>query len=450
MRRKIDISRPDPGTPWGFRIQGGRDFGQQLRIASVTPGGLAERNGIQAGDQVVTIGGDPASSMTHQQAQQAVIRCCNQLEMEVVASSHVPEPEPEIKPYSSWVSTIGNSYSKATPKTQSTVNINLHKPNPIGGASHGTLNDWNDLDNYAPQPYGRPTSKQTGPSESVYAPVLYETISYNKPTVTEKTSTNPVRPALYRPQANKSPTTTTTTSYPRSSIPTTGMKSATIQPQNTQRHPICHYCKSPIQGPFVDAVDYCFCPEHFFCFTCRVPLNDRYFAEEDGKFYCHDDFVKHVASRCAKCGSPVIGKIIKALDKSWHPYCFVCCYCKRPLEDKFHVEDANQVLCEEHWQQLHLTECAKCKQPISEIDRFIEAIGKQFHAGCFRCAACQCLLEGKPFHSRDNKPFCRPVYQISFRRLLTTHIPAQFDSVCSPSVYKRQIRVNFEYIVTSN
>ncbi|TPP58741.1 PDZ and LIM domain protein 7 [Fasciola gigantica] len=410
MRRSVNITRPDPSITWGFRIQGGRDFGQQLRIASVTPGGLAERYGIQAGDQVVTIGGDSTVSMTHQQAQQAVIRCCNELEMEVVSSSHVHSTKSEVTPHNEWIQTASVPHAYA-PKAQSTVNINLHKPNPVGhspsDAAGYRANGGYSLDSYAPQPYKPPSARQSDRIEPTQTPSLNETVSFTRPTYSSQPSTVPLRSGLYKPSVDKNLTTGGAIHNPNSSGVLQGMKAATIQPQNTRRHPICHYCKSPILGPFVDAVDYCFCPEHFLCFTCRVPLKDRYFAQEDGKFYCQEDFMQNVASKCAKCGSPIIGIITKALDKSWHPHCFVCCYCKRPLRDKFHVEDADQVLCEEHWQQLHLTECAKCKQSISEIDRFIEAFGKQYHAKCFCCAACQCPLEGKPFHSRDNKPFCR-------------------------------------------
>lgn len=406
MKRSINISRPDPSTPWGFRIQGGRDFGQQLRVASVAPGGLAERYGIRAGDQVVTIGGDPTVSMTHQQAQQAVIRCCNQLEIEVVPTSQIVGEGPPAE----WMPVTSVPHASAI-KAQSTVNINLHKPNPIGHWLRGPSNYQEDeglnLDSYAPRPYKPLSIKQLGPVEPTPTPSLHEAVAFAKPPYSSQPNAGHMRSLGYKPPPNRNLENTGTRTAPISSEAPVGMKSATVQSQNANRRPICHYCKSPIQGPFVDATDYCFCPEHFFCFTCHTPLNDRYFAEEDGKFYCQEDFVQHVASRCAKCGSPIVGVIIKALDKSWHPHCFVCCYCKRPLKDKFHVEDADQILCEEHWQQLHLTECAKCKQSISEIDRFIEAFGKQFHAKCFCCAACQCPLDGKPFHSRDNKPFCR-------------------------------------------
>ena len=32
-------------------------------------------------------------------------------------------------------------------------------------------------------------------------------------------------------------------------------------------------------------------------------------------------------SRCAKCGQPILDKCVSALDKTWHPECFVCSGC---------------------------------------------------------------------------------------------------------------------------
>ncbi|PAA63104.1 hypothetical protein BOX15_Mlig018317g1 [Macrostomum lignano] len=57
MSRQVRMTRPDSGTPWGFRLQGGRDFNSALTIQKVSKGGMAERHGVCVGDRVVSIGG---------------------------------------------------------------------------------------------------------------------------------------------------------------------------------------------------------------------------------------------------------------------------------------------------------------------------------------------------------------------------------------------------------
>ncbi|CAL8099080.1 unnamed protein product [Calicophoron daubneyi] len=391
---RYTITRPDPSVPWGFRIQGGRDFGQPLTVAAVTPGGLVSRYGLRPGCRITTIGGDPVSYMTHQQAQQAVIRCSNELVFETDESG--VQMTADSPSYHQPPAPVRPAYDSGRPQT--TLNINLVKPARGPGPTKNPAL-------YTSTVKSTNTFGGDGTSYSPsYSPSRLDTqfsLGPNRPT------TDSLRSSLNAVVADRQgPSGNYVSPSPVGGSQASWLQKAKIQPQGYRSNPICQRCKREIHGPFVDAMNYCFCQEHFTCDICHNSLGDGTFAEQNGKFYCEPDFTSFVASRCAKCNCPIIGKIIKALNKTWHPNCFVCCYCKKPLEDKFHVEDSDNVLCEEHWQQLHLTECAKCHQQISEIDRFVEAFGKQFHAKCFCCAACQTPLEGKPFHSRDGKAFC--------------------------------------------
>ncbi|KAJ7392147.1 LIM domain-binding protein 3 [Desmophyllum pertusum] len=69
------------GGPWGFRLQGGKDFGNPLSISKVTPGSKADVAEISSGDYVLEVNGDSSDNMTHFDAQDAVRRAGQNLDL---------------------------------------------------------------------------------------------------------------------------------------------------------------------------------------------------------------------------------------------------------------------------------------------------------------------------------------------------------------------------------
>lgn len=106
------------GGPWGFRLQGGKDFGNPLSISKVavrqvfvllfkslgfdlvvclelidlhafstllflqvTPGSKAALAGINSGDYILEVNGDSSDNMTHFDAQDAVRRAGQNLDL---------------------------------------------------------------------------------------------------------------------------------------------------------------------------------------------------------------------------------------------------------------------------------------------------------------------------------------------------------------------------------
>ncbi|XP_072573772.1 PDZ and LIM domain protein 7 isoform X3 [Paramormyrops kingsleyae] len=59
-------------APWGFRLQGGKDFNMPLTVSRLTPGGKAVQAGVGVGDYVVSIGDAKAEEMTHVEAQNKI------------------------------------------------------------------------------------------------------------------------------------------------------------------------------------------------------------------------------------------------------------------------------------------------------------------------------------------------------------------------------------------
>lgn len=88
----------------------------------------------------------------------------------------------------------------------------------------------------------------------------------------------------------------------------------------------CSFCNELIrEGVTIKALGTTFHQDHFFCCQCGKSINDtEKFFEENGKPYCEEDYGVLFAKKCEQCQTPVIGKHIEAMSKSWHLECFSC------------------------------------------------------------------------------------------------------------------------------
>ncbi|XP_063262104.1 LIM domain-binding protein 3 isoform X2 [Prinia subflava] len=69
MAYSVNLNGPGP---WGFRLQGGKDFNMPLTISRITPGSKAAQSQMNQGDLVVAIDGVNTDSMTHLEAQNKI------------------------------------------------------------------------------------------------------------------------------------------------------------------------------------------------------------------------------------------------------------------------------------------------------------------------------------------------------------------------------------------
>ncbi|KAK7111582.1 hypothetical protein V1264_011190 [Littorina saxatilis] len=75
------LERTEPGTPWGFRMQGGKDFSSPLTIQRVNPGSLAAKCGLQVGDIILKIGNTDTNTLRHKEAQNSILQAGNRLDL---------------------------------------------------------------------------------------------------------------------------------------------------------------------------------------------------------------------------------------------------------------------------------------------------------------------------------------------------------------------------------
>ncbi|XP_062530968.1 PDZ and LIM domain protein Zasp isoform X4 [Bombyx mori] len=175
------------------------------------------------------------------------------------------------------------------------------------------------------------------------------------------------------------------------------------------RVPLCASCNGNIRGPFITALGRIWCPEHFICVnaTCRRPLQDIGFVEENGQLYCEFCFEQYIAPACDKCHAKIKGDCLNAIGKHFHPECFNCVYCGKLFgNNPFFLEDGLPY-CEADWNELFTTKCFACGFPVEAGDRWVEALNNNYHSQCFNCTVCKKNLEGQSFFAKGGRPFCK-------------------------------------------
>ncbi|XP_040979484.1 PDZ and LIM domain protein 5 isoform X11 [Aquila chrysaetos chrysaetos] len=80
-------------APWGFRLQGGKDFNVPLSISRLNDGGKAARAHVGIGDVVLTIDGISTDGMTHLEAQNKIKACTGNLNMTLQRVASVQKPD---------------------------------------------------------------------------------------------------------------------------------------------------------------------------------------------------------------------------------------------------------------------------------------------------------------------------------------------------------------------
>ncbi|XP_038648693.1 PDZ and LIM domain protein 5a isoform X2 [Scyliorhinus canicula] len=117
-------------APWGFRLQGGKDFNMPLTISRLSEGGKASQASIEVGDVVLSIDGVSTDGMAHLAAQNKIKACAGSLKLSMQRASPAPKPaattvqkdEPQELMHTVPVASIAPMAPKIPPATSSAYN----------------------------------------------------------------------------------------------------------------------------------------------------------------------------------------------------------------------------------------------------------------------------------------------------------------------------------------
>lgn len=102
----------------------------------------------------------------------------------------------------------------------------------------------------------------------------------------------------------------------------------------------CGSCKKAIDDRSIVIAESHYHPACFSCGKCRTPIAGKFFPQDDGSFVC----VACGAERCGDCGKAIEGARLEAGGTWFHPECFKCNSCKKPISGKY-AKWRQQLLC---------------------------------------------------------------------------------------------------------
>ncbi|XP_064612081.1 leupaxin-like [Liolophura sinensis] len=172
--------------------------------------------------------------------------------------------------------------------------------------------------------------------------------------------------------------------------------------------PRCAYCNGPILDKCVTALGTTWHPEHFFCSSCGETFGEDGFHERDGKAFCRRDYFDMFAPKCGGCSRAIMNNYISALNRQWHPECFICQECHVPFGGGSFFDHEGLPYCETHYHAKRGSLCASCHKPIT--GRCITAMYRKFHPEHFVCAFCLTQLNKGTFKEQNDKPYCHPCF----------------------------------------
>uniref|UniRef100_A0A3Q3WBB4 PDZ and LIM domain protein 7 n=1 Tax=Mola mola TaxID=94237 RepID=A0A3Q3WBB4_MOLML len=370
-------------APWGFRLQGGKDFSMPLTVSRLTPGGKAAQAGVGVGDWVVSINDTNAEDMTHVDAQ-------NKIRADSLAPASV-QPK-----YSFAPSTTINKMAR--PFTAAGSSANSGPPiKPVAySPKHNT-----------PRSEGHPT-----PSPAVAQ-------AADKPDAAAAGSSGPsCRPPWvtdpgFADRFRPDKTSTMVTQHQQLAQPTPMQNRSSIlqaaqqAPEDSGRTPVCGACNKIIRGRYLVALGRSWHPEEFTCSQCKAVLEEGGFFEERGSVYCTKCHDNRYAPNCAKCKKIITGEIMHALKMTYHVQCFKCAACKTPIRNQAFYMEEGEPYCEKDYEKMFGTKCHGCDFKIDAGDRFLEALGFSWHDTCFVCAKTVQIHIDITFYSKKDKPLCK-------------------------------------------
>uniref|UniRef100_A0A7N4P2N6 PDZ and LIM domain protein 7 n=1 Tax=Sarcophilus harrisii TaxID=9305 RepID=A0A7N4P2N6_SARHA len=390
---KVTLDGP---APWGFRLQGGKDFNVPLSISRLTPGGKAAQAGVGVGDWVLSIDGENTSNLTHIEAQNKIRACGEQLSLSLsraqpLVSKPQKDPPPSAEPPrytftpSAALNKTARPFGAASPAESTGVKPGTCPvpPPPFTPQQNGqplrslpdaskkrlmeNTEDWQPRPGTGQSRSFRILAHLTGtefmqdPDEEQLkkSSQVPRTDSSASTALTPEPRSGPTSPWSSGPASrppwavdpafaeryapDKTSTVLTRHSQPATPTPVQNRNSIVQAAQlgpDSSKTPVCHQCHKVIRGRYLVALGHSYHPEEFVCGQCGKVLEEGGFFEEKGSIFCPRCYDMRYAPSCAKCKKKIAGEIMHALKMTWHVQCFTCAACKTPIRNRaFYMEE---------------------------------------------------------------------------------------------------------------
>ncbi|KAM4672761.1 PDZ and LIM domain protein 5 isoform 8-T9 [Amazona ochrocephala] len=421
-------------APWGFRLQGGKDFNVPLSISRLNDGGKAARAHVGIGDVVLTIDGISTDGMTHLEAQNKIKACTGNLNMTLQRVSSVQKPDivqvPKHATHNARPSASagdgtqdvaegqrrgfrenqGESKQQNGPPRKHIVDTYTefyHTPTHSDASKKRLIEDTEDW------------HPRTGTTQSRSFRILAQitgTDHMKEPEHEASKKTNDsleaAQPAAFTASSSRSmpahQENMDTRSAPASTVSAAGLKPtgppgaakySGWQPAN-QAAPVSGWTSNSVKPPGTAA-------------PSEKPATAPQLNEQDTLV----QRAEHIPAgkrtpMCAHCNQVIRGPFLVALGKSWHPEEFNCSHCKTSMAYIGFVEEKGMLYCEVCYEKFFAPECSKCQRKI--LGEVINALKQTWHVSCFVCVACHNPIRNNVFHLEDGDPYCETDYYALF------------------------------------
>ncbi|XP_054874233.1 LIM domain-binding protein 3-like isoform X7 [Amphiprion ocellaris] len=462
------VSLPGPG-PWGFRLQGGKDFNMPLTISRITPGSKAAQGNLIQGDVIVAIDGVSTEGMTHLEAQNKIKMANYNLALTMAKSKRpVAMPMPRID---AAIPMIPHQqvFSPAAPNTGFNPGVldsalSTHKPIEVTGpggkatiihAQYNTPISMYSQDaimdaiagqtqakghdaGYGPPPAMHQAPQAPPPQQYQPIPQQYQQSPMQAPPTQQSSIQIPVGPAppkvvstacIYPSQPAPAPAPGPPQPRPPAAVPAP----PPAAPDSSNRPPWVtdtNFADKFDPGKMTTSVKVQPLPQAAPPPPAYIPNpspagppapSPASITPSPAPFPPVARGVAQRAERfaassrtplCGACNSIIRGPFLVALGRSWHPEEFNCHYCHMSLADVSFVEEQNNVYCENCYEEFFAPTCARCNTKI--MGEVMHALRQTWHTSCFVCAACGKAFGNSLFHMEDGEPYCEKDYVALF------------------------------------
>ncbi|XP_046772153.1 PDZ and LIM domain protein 5 isoform X6 [Gallus gallus] len=422
-------------APWGFRLQGGKDFNMPLSISRLNDGGKAARANVGIGDVVLTIDGISTDGMTHLEAQNKIKACTGNLNMTLqrVASAtkpdiiHVPKPATHNAAPGGHVGDStqelaeglrrgfrenqGDNKQQNGPPRKHIVDTYTefyHTPTHSDASKKRLIEDtedWHPRTGTTQSRSFRILAQITGTDhmkepEHEGAKKSNDSMEPTPPAAYTPTSVRNVSASHESPDPRPIPTNNATSpSAPKPAGPSSAAKYSGWQPPS-QAAPASGWTSNSIKTSGTTA------PSQKLAAASQLTEQDTLVQRAE-----HIPAGKRTPM-CAQCNQVIRGPFLVALGKSWHPEEFNCAHCKTSMAYIGFVEEKGALYCEVCYEKFFAPECSKCQRKI--LGEVINALKQTWHVSCFVCVACHNPIRNNVFHLEDGDPYCETDYYALF------------------------------------